>query len=186
MPEHVPEHRLVGSIDWYGGENTKTKRENKFGFITLWTDKPIHLNDEITLNSKSSIFVHESELRCDASDLIDGSWVTFRLGNKPRGVCALELELVESETDLATIAEILSVSRINLKKRLDLSFKLPLSVDSPYLKAIESIINEVEQSPFSLFMNTQKSGGTSNRNHQFIKSFPNSLELKDLSAIFRA
>lgn len=145
MTENWLDYRLFGTVEWYGGINKNTNRENRFGFVSLRSDKAIQVDDKTTLSFGSSIFVHESGLCCEASDLSEDRWITFQLGNGPKGVCALKLNLLELETDPETIVEILPVESIPLDLRVKLSFLLPLTTDSPYLEAIELIMNQFNQ-----------------------------------------
>jgi cold shock CspA family protein len=57
--------RELGWIKWFGGRNSRTGKENDYGFI----ERP----------GDSSIFVHPSEVKTSLTNLLEGVAVTFDL-----------------------------------------------------------------------------------------------------------
>lgn len=76
METDVTAQRALGVVKWFGGFNSKTNRENDFGFI------------ESILGE--DIFVHKSALT-DSVSLIEGGKVTFIVGQGSKGLQAIEV-----------------------------------------------------------------------------------------------
>lgn len=79
----------VGKMKWFGGYNSKTGRENNYGFIAR--------------RGQSDLYVHKIQLRCQPSDLVAGTPVKFDIGLNPRNsreeAKNLQLLQLQKETD---------------------------------------------------------------------------------------
>lgn len=76
MNAEVTTHRELGVVKWFGGFNSKTNRENDFGFI-----ESIHGED---------IFVHKSAL-IESTTLLEGGKVSFSVTQGAKGPQATEV-----------------------------------------------------------------------------------------------
>lgn len=83
----------VGKMKWFGGYNSKTGRENNYGFIAR--------------RGKSDLYVHKIQLRCQPSDLVAGTPVKFDIGLNPRNsreeAKNLQLLQLQKETDYSVL-----------------------------------------------------------------------------------
>lgn len=128
----MTKERKIGRVNWYGGYNNKTRRENNYGFLK-------------TIDG-DSIYVHESELLCPPSKLFSGQWVTFNLTAEERGPTASAVNLTVDESNVSAILDFLKLKEINISVRLQLCFKLSLDMNKPWFPLIKDIIEEYELS----------------------------------------
>ena len=80
--------RYLGKIKWYGGFNSKTYDINDYGFISA--------------NTGEDLFIHESNLLCEPSELQEGTLVTFEIElNKKNNEAkaAKDVRLAKDDTD---------------------------------------------------------------------------------------
>lgn len=81
--------KIVGKIEWFGGYNAQGK-QNNYGFI-----KP-H-------GSTQSVYVHRSNIQCPAETLKADVYVVFKKVVKQNKSYAIEVSLLEDETDKAIL-----------------------------------------------------------------------------------
>ncbi len=82
--------RQIGKIKWFGGFNKKTGHENHFGFISR--------------NDRKDLYVHRRDVRCSVAKLDEGIPVTFELSDIRGELRAVEVNLLQDETDLEVLA----------------------------------------------------------------------------------
>lgn len=104
------DHREIGFVDWFGGINTKTGKQNKFGFLNTFTQE--------------SVFVHKDSLLFALSKMEKGACVTFRREKTVKGVSAVDVQLAEDEKDLSVIKELLEIEYLNEKVRFEICYGL--------------------------------------------------------------
>lgn len=122
--------RLIGKVEWYGGYNSKTGRDNKFGFL-----KGVENN---------RVFVHESGLLCESSDLEEGRWVTFLVVEGEKGPSAIDVDLAENETNTSLLLRLLNTNEIPINVRVQVCFHIPLEENHPLIQPMEQTIEEYD------------------------------------------
>lgn len=125
-----PEERSIGRVNWYGGYNSKTDRDNDYGFL----DSDEH----------GSVFVHKSGLICAPSDLKEGRWVTFRVEDNKKGKSAKDVDMAENESNASTISKLLNTRKIPIKIRVQACFHIPLEENHPLIPSMDRTINEYD------------------------------------------
>ena len=127
--------RSIGRVKWYGGHNSKTGRDNQFGFL----DSVEH----------GSVFVHESGLICEPSDMKDGRWVTFLVVDGEKGASARGVDLAENESNSLVISRLLKAIEIPIEVRVRACFHIPLEECHPLIPSMEKTIEEYDRQYFN-------------------------------------
>lgn len=126
-----PNERSIGRIKWYGGYNSKTDRENKFGFL-----------DSIEYGG---VFVHESGLICSPLCMKEGLWVTFHVVDGEKGTAAADVDLAENESNVSVISRLLKASEIPIEIRIQACFHIPLEENHPLIPSMAKTIEEYDR-----------------------------------------
>ncbi|MCL4252530.1 MAG: cold shock domain-containing protein, partial [Anaerolineae bacterium] len=93
----------IGRVKWYGGYNSKTGKENDYGFIERYDGK--------------DVFVHSSRLICLPSELYDGVFVIFNLIEGKKGYEAEKVQIYVSKIDDEIITDDFIISILGWLKR---------------------------------------------------------------------
>lgn len=126
-----PNERAIGRVKWYGGYNSKTDRDNKFGFL-----------DSIEYGS---VFVRESGLICAPSDMKDGRWFTFHVVDGEKGAAAADVDLAENESNASVISRLLKTCEIPIEIRVQACFHIPLEESHPLIPSMAKTIEEYDR-----------------------------------------
>ena len=106
----LPKYRLLGRVEWYGG-STKAGLEMKYGFIQLAANiETLEVEDGIFIDQfETSLFVHESDLNCSPSALVEHKLVTFRLIRDKERLKATDLDLLDNERDIEPLLDVIQL-----------------------------------------------------------------------------
>lgn len=121
--------REIGIVKWFGNYNSKTGRNNDYGFIAR--------------EGKPDIYVHRTQINCPELALSEGTPVTFEVGINPQNdrEQAIRLRLLAEETDIEIIERCARSRDRRLWKPVFKNYISTLSSDEYKILILEKITN---------------------------------------------